>query len=207
MLFPETKSELLDLYGVDLPSQLASLPSLEITSRLEKLPHLQDFDLDENLVHSINSNYRKVSDLAKISTDHMFSLFHVNIRSLSKHFGELQSLINSTKVPFDIIGVTESKQLLNTDFAVNVSLDGYHIHSQPTKSTHGGVVMYVNKHLDYTPRDYLSVLEDEFETLWIEIKTGSKAKNILCCCVYQHPNTDTKNLLVTWIMCCQKYQR
>ena len=64
-----TKSELLDLYGVDLPSELASFPSLEITSRLEKLPHLQDFDLDENLVHSINSNYRKVSDLAKISTD------------------------------------------------------------------------------------------------------------------------------------------
>ena len=190
-----TKSELLDLYGVDLPSQLASLPSLEITSRLEKLPHLQDFDLDENLVHSINSNYRKVSDLAKISTDHMFSLFHVNIRSLSKHFGELQSLINSTKIPFDIIGVTESKQLLNTDFAVNVSLDGYHIHSQPTKSTHGGVVMYVNKHLDYTPRDDLSVLEDEFETLWIEIKTGSKAKNILCCCVYRHPNTDTKKFI------------
>ena len=142
-----TKFELLDLYGVDLPSQLASLPSLEITSRLENLPHLQDFDLDENLVHSINSNYRKVSDLAKISTDQMFSLFHVNIRSLSKHFGELQSLINSTKIPFDIIGETESKQLLNTDFAVDVSLDGYHIHSKPTKSTHGGVVMYVNKHL------------------------------------------------------------
>ena len=143
---------MLDLYGVDLPSQLARLPSLEITSRLEKLHHLQDFDLDENLVHSINSNYREVSDLA-------------NIRSLSKHFSELQSLINSTKIPFDIIGVTESKQLLNTDFAVNVSLDGYHIHSQPTKSTHGGVVMYVNKHLDYAPRDDLSVLEDEFETL------------------------------------------
>ena len=125
----------------------------------------------------------------------MFSVFHVNIRSLSKHFGELQSLINSTKIPFDIIGVTESKQLLNTDFAVNVSLGGYHIHSQPTKSTHGGVVMYVNKHLDYAPRDDSSVLEDEFETLRIEIKTGSKAKNILCCCVYRHPNTDTKKFI------------
>ena len=55
--------------------------------------------------------------------------------------------------------------------------------------------MYVNKHLDYSPRDDVSVLEDEFETLWIEIKTGSKAKNILCCCVYRHPNTDTKRFI------------
>ena len=43
--------------------------------------------------------------------------------------------------------------------------------------------MYLNKHLDYAPRDDLSVLEDEFETLWIEIKTSSKAKNyfVLLC--------------------------
>ena len=137
----------------------------------------------------------------------MFSLFHVNIRSLSKHFGELQSLINSTKIPFDIIGITESKQLLNTDFAVNVSLDGYHIHSQPTKSTHGGVVMYVNKHLDYTPRDDLSVLEDEFETLWIESKQVPRQK-IFCAVVFIGTQIQIqKNLLVTWIMCCQKYQR
>ena len=83
--------------------------------------------------------------------------------------------------------------------------DGYQIYSQPTKSTHGGVVMYVNKKLDHVVREDISVLEDEFETLWIKIKTGAKAKNIVllclqtaknivCCCVYRHPNTDTKNL-------------
>ena len=56
-------------------------------------------------------------------------------------------------------------------------------------------MMYVNKHLDYIVRDDLSVIEDEYETLWIEIKTGSKAKNILCCCVYRHPNTDPKKFV------------
>ena len=40
-------------------------------------------------------------------------------------------------------------------------------------------------------RDDLSSLEDEFETLWIEIK-NTKDKNILCCCAYRHPNTDVK---------------
>ena len=42
--------------------------------------------------------------------------------------------------------------------------------------------MYVNKKLDHVRED-ISVLEDEFETLWIEIKTGAKAKNILLLCL------------------------
>ena len=180
---------------MDLPSQLTSLPQLETYSRLENLPHLNDFDLDENLVHSINSKYHKISELSRMSTNNTFSLFHVNIRSLSKHFDELQSLITSTKISFDVIGISESKQLINQNFNINVNLEGYHLHSQPTKSSHGGVVMYVNKHLDYTVRDDLSVIEDEYETLWIEIKTGSKAKNILRCCVYRHPNTDPKKFV------------
>ena len=130
-----------------------------------------------------------------LSTNNTFSLFNVNIRSLSKHFDELRSLITSTKIPFDVIRISESKRLINQNFKINVSLEGYHLHSQPTKSSHGGVVMYVNKHLDYTVRDDLSVIEDEYETLWIEIKTGSKAKNILCCCVYWHLNTDPKKFV------------
>ena len=72
------------------------------------------------------------------------------MRSLTKHFSELHSLINS---------------------------------------------MYLKKTLHYTIRDDLSVVSDEYETLWVEIKTGSKAKNILCCCAYRHPNTDIKSFV------------
>ena len=78
-------SELLDMNGVDLPSQLSNLLPFETSSRLNNLPNLNDFDLDENLVHSIDSKYRKVSELSSMKTNQMFSLFHVNIRSLSKH--------------------------------------------------------------------------------------------------------------------------
>ena len=74
-------------------------------------------------------------------------------------------------------------------------MDGYNIHTQPTKSSHGGIAMYLKKTLDYTIRDDLSVVSDEYETLWVEINTGSKAKNILCCCAYQHPNIDIKNFI------------
>ena len=46
--------ELLDLYGVDLPSQLALLPSYDVRSKLHKIPNMTDFDMDENLAHTIN---------------------------------------------------------------------------------------------------------------------------------------------------------
>ena len=41
------KSDLLELNGIDLPSQLELLGSYELKSRLAKLPNLQDFDMDE----------------------------------------------------------------------------------------------------------------------------------------------------------------
>ena len=164
-------------------------------SRLDNLPRLNDFDLDENLRHSIDSKYHKVSDLSNLNTAKTFSLFHVNIRSLTKHFSELHLLINSTKIPLDIIGITESKQTIGMDFALNVNMDGYNIHTQPTQSSHGGIAMYLKKTLDYKIRDDLSVVSDEYETLWVEINTGSKAKNILCCCAYRHPNTDIKSFI------------
>ena len=51
------KSELLDLYGVDLPSQLKFREFYELRSRLANMPNIQDFDMDENLTHKVNSKY------------------------------------------------------------------------------------------------------------------------------------------------------
>ena len=62
-----------------------------------------------------------------------FSLFYVNITSLSKHFDELHSLLCSTKIPFDVIGVTETKQLVNKDFLINVNIGDYWLHIQTDK--------------------------------------------------------------------------
>ena len=47
------------------------------------------------------------------------------------------------------------------DFALNVNMDGYNIHTQPTKSSHGDIAINLKKSLDYTIRDDLSVVSDE----------------------------------------------
>ena len=64
-----------------------------------------------------------------------FSLFHLNIRSLTSHFEELQASLGLCKFPFDIIhvGISETKHIDDHNLTTNVSLEGYSLHSQPTK--------------------------------------------------------------------------
>ena len=71
----------------------------------------------------------------------------------------------------------------------NVNLNGYSFHSLHSKSAAGGVALYVKTNLAFIIREDMSVLEDEFETLWVKIK-NKKSQNILCCCAYRHPNTE-----------------
>ena len=57
--------------------------------------------------------------------------------------------------------------------------------------------MYVKKSLDHKVLNHLNALEDEFETLWIEINTGPESKNnIIVCCAYQHPDTNASKFTV-----------
>ena len=40
-------------------------------------------------------------------------------------------------------------------------------------------------------REDLNALENEFETIWVEIK-NKKSQNVLCFCAYRHPNTEVE---------------
>ena len=94
----------------------------------------------------------------------------------------------------DVIGISESKEQIDCGFLINVNISGYIMHLTPTKSSAGGVALYVKSSLDYKPRKDLSVCKDEFGMVGIEI-LRSKSKNILCCCVYRHPNTDAQEFV------------
>ena len=48
--------------------------------------------------------------------------------------------------------------------------------------------MYIRKALYHKILHDLNALEDEFETLWFEIHTCTKSKNIVICCAYRHPD-------------------
>ena len=127
-----SKFELLDLNGIDLPSHLQTLPSLETRSKLVNLPNLNDFDVDENIINTINSKYYSVHELNKVqlSKQHL-SVFHTNIRSLSKHHDTLHTQLSMVNISFDVIGISETKEQIDNEFISNVELRGYAMYSQP----------------------------------------------------------------------------
>ena len=98
------------------------------------------------------------------------------------------------KLPFGILGISETKKQVNENFLGNVNLTGCDFYSQPSMSAAGGVALYVNSKLNYLIREELSVIENEFECIWIEVK-NSKSKNILCYYTYRHPNTELQSFM------------
>ena len=156
--------------------------------------YLDNFDVDENYVQSVSSKYYDLSDLTRLNfpLGKFFSLFHVNTRSLSKNFNQFLSILSASNNLSDVLGITETKQQIDKGFLTNVSIDGYYMYTQPSKSLAGGVAIYVNKKLDHFERDGLSILHEDFESIWIEIK-NKKGKNFLCGCIYCHRNTDIPN--------------
>ena len=68
-------------------------------------------------------------------------------------------------IPFAKIDISESRQQVGKDFPVNVQMDSYSMYSQPSKSSCGGCVLYVNSMLNHHVRDDLSAIEDGYETI------------------------------------------
>ena len=91
-------------------------------------------------------------------------------------------------LPFDITGISVTKHQINKDFLVNVDIQGCSMYTQPCKNSCGGCAIYVNSQLDHIVRNDLSALQEEYETLWVEIN-NHKAKKFLFCCLYRHPSS------------------
>ena len=68
---------------------------------------------------------------------------------MAKHLDELKTILSMSKKKFDFVGISESKQKVNTNLTVNVDMEGYHMYSQPSKYASGGVVLYVNESFDH----------------------------------------------------------
>ena len=104
-----TNMELNDLYGLDFPSQLQLLPSYELRSKLSHISTLDDFDIDENYVQTISSEYYDISELSEFrsSKNKYFSLF--DVKSLSKNFDQFLSVLAAAGISPDVLGITKEK--------------------------------------------------------------------------------------------------
>ena len=166
---------------------LQLFPSFTIRSLLDKIPGKFTIQTDEFLSDSIESKYYTPDEFisSKINK-HCFSVFHLNIASLSGHIDDLKALLAIIDHPFNIIGISETKIRDDQDPVSNIQIENYIFEHTPTFSHFGGAGLYIRKGQDYQIRKNLSKsIRSVAESFFIEL-TLKSTKNMLVGCIYRH---------------------
>ena len=146
---------------------------------------------NENLNYStkINCEYYLPNDFsclmktANIANDNIFSITHLNIRSLNNKLNSLKQLLNSLHLPFQIIGLTETwSNDTNDDI---FELDSYDfVNANRTSRNGGGVGIYITKDMNFKLHTDLNINDENImESTFVEIITPNK-KNIVIGVIY-----------------------
>ena len=100
----------------------------------------------ENFIKAINSEsniikYLTIQDLNSTFNNigNPFCLLHLNVKSLSFRFDELQSLVSKPKNDFQITGISETSLKKTREITTNIQLENSNIENVPTESAHGWV--------------------------------------------------------------------
>ena len=104
------------------------------------------------------------------NTFNVFNALHLNISSLPYNIDQLSTILNTLKVTFDILGITESRLRTDKQTINNIDLEGYVIESTPTAASCGGALLYINKNINFKIRNDLKIYKyKELESVFIEI--------------------------------------
>ena len=118
------------------------------------------------------------------------SLFHINTCSLSKNFGDIEYLVKTINTSFDIIAISETRILKNTNIVKNIDILNFSYEFTQTESTADGALLYIADHLAYQKRNELNIYEKNYlESNFIEVTNPSKT-NVIVGCIYRHPTMD-----------------
>ena len=140
------------------------------------MPNLQDYDIDEHLPSNIDSCYHSIQDLSTSNTSPTdLSFLRMNIRSLSCHFDELQSLLVNLNIGFNVVAVSETWDSFARPVSTNVNMAGYTFLSTKSHCQNGGFGLYIKTILGPVPRPDLVSDSDDYETVWAKIE-NSKTK-------------------------------
>ena len=98
-------------------------------------------------------------------------------------------LIKSTNINFDIIAVSETRILKDTNTVKNINIPNFSFEFTPTEST-AGTLLYIAEHLAYQKQNDLNLYKiNNLESRFIEITNPNKS-NIIVGCIYRHPEMD-----------------
>ena len=102
----------------------------------------------------------------------------------------LEYFIKSTNITFDIIAISETRILKDTNIAENINTPNFCFEFTPTESTAGEISLYIADHLAYQKRNDLNLYKiNNLESTFIEINNPNKC-NIIIGCIYRQPKMD-----------------
>ena len=104
------------------------------------------------------------------------SLFHINSCSLSKDMEDLEYLLNSTSINFNVTTISETRIVKSKTPVNSLNLMNYSQEFCPTESSTGGTLLYICNHFSYKPRNELSIYKPtELESSFIEISNPKRS--------------------------------
>ena len=111
-------------------------------------------------------------------------LIHFNIRSLQKHIDELNTYLVSFKNQPEIVAIPETK-LRAGAINRNIHLEGYKLIHSDSKTSAGGVALYVKDTLTFSINECFQRKLRNAEHLWVDIQT--KRCSLIVGVIYGHP--------------------
>ena len=125
-------------------------PSLSsLFNQFNSIPQTYDHKDPENVVWCKYHDLGEVQSMKIPDKNSCLSLFHINTCSLNKNFEDLEYLIKSTYTNFDIIAISETRILKDTNIVKNINIPNFSFEFIPTEATAGETLLYITNHLAY----------------------------------------------------------
>lgn len=154
----------------------------------------------ENFLPNAISEYMSESEFntmisSKPHLNNSFSLFFLNIRSLSPKLDALSSYLSGLSIQFTVIGFAET--WLNQSNNDLVDLSGYSsCHNVRSTQQGGGVGLYVNDSITFSPIHGLNIMKPAFESVFIQItKIPNSSLQPRVGVIYRPPNADLPSFM------------
>ena len=144
-----------------------------------------NYFMENHFISAVKNRFHDVS-LSK-----MFSLCHINIRSLKANLSAFELCLNALQIELSAIGMSET--WLHDCNCHLYNVDGYNlIENHRSGKKGGGVAIFLKNGIPDPNRHYLEVVGDIYESVFIEIDKDvfNKEKNIIIGVIYRPLGTD-----------------
>ena len=150
--------------------------------------------LDKKDFHTVFQEYTS-------NFQNLVSAIHFNARSLAKNLKSITSLIDDSKINFDLIGITETKLRIEndtnnfttnpeTDLLSSLKIPGFEFQHTPTNSAFGGAGLYISCKYEFKRRHDIEFNIESCETCFVELISHDKNRNVIVGIIYRHPHNN-----------------